>query len=185
MDDEHPQRVHLDSIHNWTVIRKALSEQLDQSLSEAVDSRNAGHVRDAARLHLDQVCTQVTIDAWHTTMIKQWLEAMLDSAKDSILINGQSVDDSLADSQSMRRAFELVLLLRLSTETEPYDEVLNARLWELSNDRIHHSTLIANERRSKPTQVEQLLADLLKRQYEASLEAATLDNLEPLGEAAG
>ena len=49
-------------------------------------------------------------------------------------------------------------------ETEPFDEVLDRRIWSLSTERMTWDKELAERRRTAPTEVQHLVEDLLTRQ---------------------
>lgn len=50
------------------------------------------------------------------------------------------------------------------SETEPFDEVLDRRIWSLSTERMAWDKELAERRRTAPIEVEHLVEDLLSRQ---------------------
>jgi hypothetical protein len=53
------------------------------------------------------------------------------------------------------------------SETEPFDEVLDRRIWSLSTERMTWDKELAERRRIAPAEVQHLVEDLLARQRAA------------------
>lgn len=78
-------------------------------------------------------------------------------------------------STSMTRASKVSLSILLKsnnskfcyrTDTDQFDEALDRRVWSLSDQRLKWDLEIAKKRRGIPTEVENLMKDLLEKQKE-------------------
>jgi len=86
-----------------------------------------------------------------STHLNRWLELVFEDAKPNLRANGRDLED-----------YEGTL-----EETEPYDEVLDRKIWTLSKERIAWDRTLAERRRQTPREIERLVSDLLRRQREA------------------
>ena len=65
-------------------------------------------------------------------------------------------------------------------DTEPFDEVLDRRIWALSKERITWEEAVAARRLTVPSQVEELVSGLLRSQQ--ILESSPMDTAELSGD---
>jgi hypothetical protein len=63
----------------------------------------------------------------------------------------------------------------MRTETEPYDESLDRRIWSLADQRMKWQLEIANKRRTLPTEVGKFMEELLDLQRSVDAETSVVD----------
>jgi len=82
--------------------------------------------------------------------LDHWADLMFEDAKLNIRANGRDLEECEGSVD----------------ETEPYDEVLDRRIWTLSKEKIAWDRTLAERRTVTPREIERLVRDLLKRQRE-------------------
>jgi len=82
--------------------------------------------------------------------LEHWVQLMLEDAKLNLRANGRDVEEYEGGVD----------------DTEPYDEVLDRRIWTLSKEKIAWDRTLAERRTVTPREIERLMRDLLKRQRE-------------------
>ncbi|KZS99338.1 hypothetical protein SISNIDRAFT_448240 [Sistotremastrum niveocremeum HHB9708] len=97
--------------------------------------------------------------------LTEWQSRLVDAASRNVRVNGHNLE---GDGE-------------IDRGTEMFDEVLDRRIWSLSEERIAWDKTLSQRRRQAPAQVEALLTDLLERQDEA--ESQHHPALTPLSDA--
>ncbi|KIJ27849.1 hypothetical protein M422DRAFT_86439, partial [Sphaerobolus stellatus SS14] len=82
-----------------------------------------------------------------TAHLMDWKNRTFEAAKLNIRVNGRNLEDC-AEGE----------------EEEPFDEVLDRRIWTLSSEQMQWDKLIAERRREGPSEIEELVRDLVVRQ---------------------
>jgi len=95
--------------------------------------------------------------------LKRWIDLMFEDAKLNVLVNGREIEEGEGFGE----------------ETEPYDEVLDRRIWTLSKEQIAWDRTLAERRSHTPREIERLVHDLLRRQRE--LERGLSDEYDSVG----
>ncbi|CAE6414570.1 unnamed protein product [Rhizoctonia solani] len=90
--------------------------------------------------------------------LKDWQKEAFDTAKPNISVNGQDLENYVAEAE----------------ETEPYDELLNGRRQASTEEQLVWDKTLADRRRKAPREVERVVEDLLLRQRMAIPIPATL-----------
>jgi hypothetical protein len=157
---EEVPRIHLESIRDWERVKSNVSGTMN-GLLESTDDREGSVALNA---HLDHVIfshlppidsPSFQVDPTHvrrcsTEYAREW------SRSRRIRRKRGRYDSSAPESASQTQR----------TETEPYDEVLDRRIWTLSKEKIAWDRTLAERRAATPAEIERLVRDMLKRQRE-------------------
>ncbi|KAF8526849.1 hypothetical protein BU17DRAFT_82268 [Hysterangium stoloniferum] len=79
---------------------------------------------------------------------EHWRDRTFNAAKQNLRVNGHNLEDYVHDED----------------DTEPFDEVLDRRIWSLSTERMTWDKELADRRRTAPAEIQYLVEDLLARE---------------------
>ncbi|KAF8590001.1 hypothetical protein K439DRAFT_1404266 [Ramaria rubella] len=131
-------RIQIERVEDWNRICDNFTDAMLNTLTEKLAKSSSQHVREAVTAHLLQESTR-------------WRDRTFAAARENLRINGHNLEDYIEELE----------------ETEPFDEVLDRRIWSLVSERMTWDKELAQRRQTAPTEVQHLVEDLLSRQRNA------------------
>ncbi|KAF8437997.1 hypothetical protein L210DRAFT_3505086 [Boletus edulis BED1] len=130
-------KVSIETEQDWRRIQHNFSAALLARLDTELESHGQAGDKDALLPHAHQ-----------------FLETLFDISRPNLRINGRtSITDEPCDDED-------------DLDMEPFDEALDRHIWSLSDQRLKWDKDVADRRRTRPTDIEKLIADGLTQHHD-------------------
>ncbi|CAA7267955.1 unnamed protein product [Cyclocybe aegerita] len=140
-------RISVDSALDWQKVRSNYTDATFAALQAQVASRGQSREHDAIRAHLEQVCIsgKLTISTYNSTTFK-FIDRTFALAQPNLRVNGHNFESFDENGREM----------------EPFDEILDRRIWSLADTRLQWHKRIAETRRTIPSEIESAISTLMQ-----------------------
>lgn len=166
-------RVSVDSVHDWQRISDNVSAAALILLETRLQATGSSDKRDVLRPHIEQVHPSLPRLSPSLTQ-RKFVHRLLNISKLNLRINGRNFSE-YGDDERGQLASRLARSHRLihRPDTELFDEALDRRVWSLSDQRLNWDLVIALKRRAVPSDVENVIQDVVAKQRESDLTSIT------------
>ncbi|GJJ12491.1 hypothetical protein Clacol_006733 [Clathrus columnatus] len=137
-------RIQIDNIEDWTKIQTNFTDAILSSLSQKLADTET---QEVVKAHL-----------------LRWRENIFQLAKPNLRVNGRNLEDYAEGQEGNEMTASI-------PDTEPFDEILDRRIWSLNAERMVWDKELGDRRRRIPTEIEHLVESMLTGE-EPSLEEA-------------